>query len=362
MKSNHATHLTGKNHHLVPGLVSVVIPCYNYAHYLTKCVASVLAQGVDVRVLIIDDASTDDSREVGETLASAHENVDFIHHVSNVGHIGTYNEGLLTWAEGEFCLLLSADDRLAEGALKRAIDVMRAYPTVGLVYGRPLEFTDDTDLPKLQRRFPAATYWPKERWLTKRFQEGVNVVSTPTAMVRTSAQRAVGGYNPALPHAADLEMWLRIALVADLAYIPNVQAYYRIHGASMSQQVYQNRVADADERRRVFESVVMDHRDLLKALGIDSTGPFRAIASEALWAVCRSYEKATVDDISIQGWIDLAAQAHPRVTELRSHRALLRRKKLGVPICHSTQLFVGTAAARRLANIVWWERWKRHGS
>jgi len=46
--------------------VSVVIPCYNYGHFLEEAVTSVLddQEGVDVRVLIIDDASSDDSADV----------------------------------------------------------------------------------------------------------------------------------------------------------------------------------------------------------------------------------------------------------------------------------------------------------
>src|SRR6476620_6267283 len=51
--------------------VSVIVPCYNYAHYLTMCVESVLDQeSVDVRVLVIDDCSTDETPVVGARLAA----------------------------------------------------------------------------------------------------------------------------------------------------------------------------------------------------------------------------------------------------------------------------------------------------
>src|SRR5689334_17262922 len=79
--------------------VDVVIPCYNYGHFLPGCVNSVLSQlGVDVRILIIDDSSPDDSAAVGQHLATQHEAVTFRRHDTNKGHIATYNEGILDWS------------------------------------------------------------------------------------------------------------------------------------------------------------------------------------------------------------------------------------------------------------------------
>src|SRR5215831_19309230 len=116
--------------------VDVLVPCYNYARFLPQCVASVLSQqGVDVRVLIIDDASTDNSADVGAELARQDARVEFVRHPVNKGHIATYNEGI-EWVDGTYWMLLSADDMLLPGALRRATDVMERHPNVGLTYGR----------------------------------------------------------------------------------------------------------------------------------------------------------------------------------------------------------------------------------
>ena len=68
-------------------------------------------------------------------------------HETNKRHIATYNEGLLEWADGDYCVLLSADDRLTPGALVRATALLDAHPTVGFVYGHPLTFQDGAPLP-----------------------------------------------------------------------------------------------------------------------------------------------------------------------------------------------------------------------
>ena len=69
--------------------VDVVIHCYNCGHYLQSCVASVLFQaGVDVRVLIVDDASTDNTAEIGRELAAFGLKVDFRRHEVRRGDLG----------------------------------------------------------------------------------------------------------------------------------------------------------------------------------------------------------------------------------------------------------------------------------
>src|SRR5437763_11679365 len=124
--------------------VDVVIPCYKYAHYLRGCGESVLTQeGVEVRVLILDDASPDNTPEVAGELARRDGRVEYRRHAVNRGHIDTYNEGLLEWASGDYALLISADDLLAPGALGRAARVMDEHPEVGFTHGRQAFFTTD---------------------------------------------------------------------------------------------------------------------------------------------------------------------------------------------------------------------------
>jgi glycosyltransferase involved in cell wall biosynthesis len=137
--------------------VSVVVPCYRYGRYLEESVGSVLDQeGVDVRVLVIDDASGDDSPDVAREIASRDPRVEVSVHAANRGHIGTYNEGLLDWASGDYTVLLSADDRLAPGALKRATELLDAHPNVGFAYGNVLWFHEGDRLPRARNRSRAA--------------------------------------------------------------------------------------------------------------------------------------------------------------------------------------------------------------
>src|SRR3712207_4053622 len=115
---------------------------------------------------------------------------------------------------------LSADDLLAPGALARAAEVFEAHPNVGMVYGRVVYYTadgvgdrttghDDPGLPRVIAPPPGRTVWSGVDWIEARCRTGQNVLSSPEAVVRTSVQQQVGGYRPDLPHAGDLEMWMR---------------------------------------------------------------------------------------------------------------------------------------------------------
>jgi glycosyltransferase involved in cell wall biosynthesis len=117
--------------------VRVVIPNHNYARFVPVCVGSVLSQaGVDLEVLIIDDASSDDSQRIAAGLAARDRRVSVRCHDVNQGTIRTYNEGLEWASEATYAVVLDADDALTPG-LGRACELLEAHPEVGFVYGRP---------------------------------------------------------------------------------------------------------------------------------------------------------------------------------------------------------------------------------
>jgi glycosyltransferase involved in cell wall biosynthesis len=222
--------------------IDVIIPCYNYGRFLYQCVNSVLGQaGVDVRVLVIDDASPDNTAEVAEALARENPRLTVIRHSKNKGHINTYNEGI-EWASADYMLLLSADDYLLPGALARATNLMEAHPEVGFTFGNVIELSDNGN------ETPTKSVIQAINGSDKRILEGHelieltgaegNQVTTCSAVVRTELQKHLGGYREELPHAGDLEMWLRFAAHASVGFIFAYQGIYRRHNGNMSAAYY----------------------------------------------------------------------------------------------------------------------------
>lgn len=236
------------------------MPCYRYGHFLKECVESVLTQtGPCARVLIIDDASPDNTAEVATELARSTPPITFVRHNVNQGHIATYNEGI-EWTSSDYLLLLSADDYLLPGALQRAVALMDRHPAVAFAFGNAIELYPNGST-RATKCFGCRN---SERVLSGMefitLSGAKNIVPTPTAVVRTQIQKKVGGYRADLPHSGDMEMWLRLAVHADVGFIGAPQAVYRRHSANMSHfYTAQGCLPDIQQRKAALDSFFEHH-------------------------------------------------------------------------------------------------------
>ena len=302
--------------------IDVVIPCYNYGNFLTDCVTGALDDQpcTDVRILIIDDASQDDSAEIARKLAGADDRIEVRVHSVNRGHIASYNEGLLDWADGDYCVLISADDVLAPGALNRAADLMDAHPEVGFVYGKVVRFADGEKLPPARTTSCPPTIWPGRWWLEQRFEEAHACIFSPEVVVRTSVQHQVGGYNPNLYHTADHEMWLRLAAHADVGFVHADQAYKRTHDNMMSGVV--DDLLHLNQLRAAYESVLSSYGEVLPNAAELSEMVHRELAKEALWVAGRSYGRRQTNTIPVKELVAFAFDCWPAAASLSTYRSL----------------------------------------
>jgi glycosyl transferase family 2 len=341
--------------------VTVVVPCYRYGRFLPECVGSILGQdGVDVRALIIDDASPDDSADVADALAAADDRVEVRRHAVNRGHIATYNEGLLEGADGEYSVLLSADDMLTPGALRRATAVLAAHPNVALVYGHAIGWQNGRPRPPARLRQTGTTIWRGADWLRIVCSLGHSVVASPEVVVRTSVQQRIGGYRPELPHSGDAEMWMRFAVHGDVAYLKGVdQAYYRTHGDNMTAE--RTPIVDLHQRKAAYDAIFSTYAgDIARADDLRRSAG-RRLAAEALWDACRLAERRVPDAAAIAELRDFAREAYPDADRLPEARGLRLRTVAGPRVCAALRPSAASAARRRLQNRLWWRRWEREG-
>ncbi|WP_269930501.1 glycosyltransferase family 2 protein [Aminobacter sp. HY435] len=266
--------------------VDVVVPCYNYGRFIGDCVTSVLDQrGVDLRVLIIDNASQDDSLDIARKMAARDSRVEVVAHSVNRGATYSYNEGI-DLASGDYMLILDADDMLAPGALGRAVAVLDNDPSICFAHGDEgrLEAGGAAGMPGLGSDQPAVSTMTGTAFIRQLCRMPVNHIGANTVVRRTSVQKQIGHYRPSLPYTDDLEMWLRLATAGNVARISEVQAIRRYHDTRMSVHYQSRQARDFIERERAFKSF-FDHEGRrladVEALAADVR---RGLGQHAYWS------------------------------------------------------------------------------
>lgn len=342
-----------------PTTVSVVIPCFNYARFLPTAVHSALSQsGVEVDVVIVDDASTDEALDVARRLAAEHPAVRFLAHETNQGPVATFNDGLAL-AFGEFLVRLDADDMLTPGALARATELANAYPSVGLVYGHPRHFAGEP--PPARTAVRSWTVWPGRQWLSDRCRDGLSVITAPEVVMRRSVVDRVGGQQP-LAHSHDMEMWMRIAAFSDVGHVDGPdQAWHRNHPHSLSTRLV-DQVKDFYERAAAFDTLFAGPAGAIPEAPALRSIARQAIARDALRSACHRFDRGRADEETVAALTALACELTPDYTSLPEWRALQRRAELGMARVQRRPRYVAVAAYRRLRHESMKRRWVRTGA
>lgn len=117
-------------------LITIGITNYNCNSYLDECITSILNQShKPIEIIIVDDNSTDGSREKIETLEKQHENIKAIFHSKNMGCPDTGRQEILDTARGRFLILVDSDDYFAEkDTVSKLLHEFEKYPELDYVY------------------------------------------------------------------------------------------------------------------------------------------------------------------------------------------------------------------------------------
>jgi glycosyltransferase involved in cell wall biosynthesis len=204
-----------------PPLVSVVIPCWNQAHYLGEAIASVLGQTHPrLELVVVDDGSGDNSSEV----AARFPGVRRVRQ-PNKGVAAARNRGLVESA-GEYVVFLDADDRLLPRALEVGVGRLDAEPEAAFAAGMPRDIGRGGKVIR-EARQPLVT---RDHYL--KLLEECFIWSGSSLVYRRAALDAVGGFNEGRVAADDYELYLRLAREFPVLCHEEVVTEYRRHGSN----------------------------------------------------------------------------------------------------------------------------------
>lgn len=230
--------------------VSVIIPCYKYAHYLKECVDSVRAQTYPVyEIIVVSDASPDNTIEVCNDL-----NVKWILRMKNGGLSASRNTGIEA-AKGEYIMCLDADDKLVPGAIEEHMKLIVDDKTIAQCALMEFEERHVINIPNprtsLERVMQSNTIY-------------CNAVYPRAAWVE------VGGYDESETMRLgyeDWEFWIRLLAKGYVVRTSDFIALrYRVHQGQMTQATAHPR------RQELYRYIYEKHKDLYEKFNLSVAG------------------------------------------------------------------------------------------
>lgn len=219
-------------------LVSIICLCYNQALFIEEAIRSALNQNYPhIQLIVVDDASTDDSQKKISSLLDSFPNVVFIALKNNLGNCKAFNKGLAL-AKGKYVIDLAGDDVLLNTRVKKGVEVMESLPKE---YG--VHFSDAAYIDSHSKIIGYHYKRDKNGKLINDVPKG-NVykhviekyfICSPTMMMKKEVLDQLGGYDETLSYE-DFDFWVRSSRNFLYAFSDEILVKKRVLKASHSKK------------------------------------------------------------------------------------------------------------------------------
>ncbi len=207
--------------------VSVVMPVYNRQDLMPEAIESILGQTFcDFELIIVDDCSTDNTRQVAIDYQKRDARIRIHHHKKNMGIAGARNTGLHL-AKGKYIAWMDSDDVSMPDRIEKQFLFMESHPEIG-VLGTAAIVIDASGIYLGVMDYPLSH--PLLLWALCFYDP----IISPSAMVRRDLLLASGGYSLVFPQAEDYEMFVRLSKSTHLANLPERLLRLRMHATNTS--------------------------------------------------------------------------------------------------------------------------------
>ena len=226
--------------------VSVVVPNYNHAKYLPQRMESILRQTYsDCEIIILDDASTDDSHAVIQNYLHIPE-VRFVPNAQNSGTtFAQWNKGV-ELARGKYVWIAESDDFAEPDLLEKLVPTLDKNPEVGIAYGQS-RMVDQNGMEVMDTLARILEPLDRQRWNSsfvasgieecRRYLLWVNTIPNASAVVfRKKTYLAAGKADSNFKLTGDWFMWVKMLLISDLGFYSGFVNSFRQHGATVRER------------------------------------------------------------------------------------------------------------------------------
>lgn len=239
-------------------LLSVIMTNYNHGHFLESRLHSILEQlPDDAELLIVDDASTDDSVAIIQKIAQNEPRIRLSQNTKNQGVVSSVNRALQE-ARGTYIASLAADDKILPGFIEKTLNVLLAFPDIaiccsdcGLSFdGFPNRNPDTIETSKLLEGVTEVQIFRPKKLLSV-FQNTHFWIPGHTSIIKRASLLRFGGFDPRLEFLCDWLLIHTIALTEGVAYIPETLSVWRQHPKTYSAECQSN----TDKMKRAYRNL-----------------------------------------------------------------------------------------------------------
>lgn len=271
-------------------VISIIVPAFNYGHLIRETLASIASQTfVQWECIIIDDGSTDNTREMVHDLVNLDSRFRYVCH-SNQGLSASRNRGI-ELSRGRYIQFLDADDLLEKSKLEHHCQYLETHESVEIVYGDVRYFRTDNPLQLFYSMFGE-----QKPWIPVLRSDGSDTLLTllkktmpvNTPLIRREILSKTGYFDTSLSQVADWEFWIRCAekgIRFQYYAPPESCALVRVHKDSMTHQ----RVKALEETLRMKKAVLARLQDR------DALNYQRVLVSEAEGDLA-------IEEVIAEGW------------------------------------------------------------
>ena len=265
--------------------LSVVVANYNHGAHLAKCLEAILTQSVaPFEVIVVDDASTDNSVEIITDFTNRHANIKLRRNYDNHGAVRAFNHGMQC-AVGDYVVCCAADDEVMPGFFEKSLRMLAAHPEAGACAGicRCKNLDNGTihyyglglsDQPRF--------FSPPE--MIEAAQAGKLVLFTSVMILRRNALLEVHNYIPQLRWHVDWFACFAVAFRYGLCFVPEVLGEFRSTSTGYSRKGMMCRKDQVAVLRGILDLLVLEeNRDIAAAFCL--AGSLAPFGKEMLWLV-----------------------------------------------------------------------------
>jgi glycosyltransferase involved in cell wall biosynthesis len=278
--------------------ISIVVPTYNYGHFIDQCLQSILDQTFqDYEVIIMDDYSSDATKNIVQKYLGDRR-IRYLKNKANLKQPRNCNKGAML-AKGEYICFLHADDMFLPHNLEKKIQVLRKNLNIAAVFsGVYLMNADGNIVQELKHEGRPDLNYVGERDDYHDLMKN-NYIPTPSdVLIRKECFQKVGGFNEKLINGCDWELWIRLAKEYKLAFIREPLIAYRMHGANLHTDLRRKNDVVVKDHFWIIDNHLQVNDEIIQNVKVRDKAYFQLF--KTIGEIPRSYEKLYLDALNIR--------------------------------------------------------------